>query len=213
MKDAILVYSGGMDSTTLLYYLIAQGIHVTALSFDYGQRHKRELDAASMLCKEIGVDHHILDITSVKKLLKGSSLTDDSEDVPHGHYAAENMKTTVVPNRNAMMLSIAYAHAVSSGASSVYFAAHAGDHFIYPDCRPPFVRALEYALQLGNDSSIKIEAPFINMTKGEIAALGSKLNVPYDSTWTCYEGGDEPCGKCGACTEREEAFQYAEGIK
>lgn len=211
MKPAILILSGGMDSATLAYYMKAQGMNIVALTFDYGQRHRKEIDAARTIAANVNARHHIVDISSIKPLLSGSALT-DTVDVPHGHYAEETMRLTVVPNRNAIMLSIAYAHGVSIDAEAVYYAAHAGDHFIYPDCRPDFVDKLAVALQSGNDTSLEIRAPFIHMSKGQIAALGFALHVPYGETWTCYEGGDEPCGLCGACRSRQEALAYAEAL-
>lgn len=204
-NNIVVVLSGGMDSVTLAYYLKAQGHDLHCITFDYGQRHKREIDAAKAITSDLGCLHDVIDISSVQPFLGGSALTDDV-DVPQGHYAADSMKLTIVPNRNAMMLSIAYAVAVAESAEAVAYAAHAGDHFIYPDCRPDFVTKLEAALQSGNDCAIRIDAPFINMTKGNIAALGIKLGVPFEDTWTCYEGDEYPCGKCGACVERKEAF-------
>lgn len=208
MIDAVVILSGGMDSTTLAYYLKAQGKSFHCLTFDYGQRHSKELESASVIARALDVPHTIIDISTIKPLLHGSALT-GAVDVPHGHYAAENMKLTIVPNRNAIMLSLAYAYAISAEAQTVAYAAHAGDHFVYPDCRPDFVSRLEAALQSGNDSNVRIEAPFLHLTKGHVAALGKALRVPYDQTWTCYEGGAKPCGECGACVERQEAMQFA----
>lgn len=204
----ITILSGGMDSTTLAYYLHAQGHTQHFLTFDYGQRHRREIDSARTIAGHLGGVHDVIDLRSITHLLKGSALT-DGVSVPHGHYAEESMKQTVVPNRNAIMLSIAYATAVADEANAVAIGVHAGDHFIYPDCRPPFVRAAALAFQLGNDSDIEILTPFIHMTKGDIAATGVTLGVPYADTWTCYEGGAVACGKCGACVERAEAFVFA----
>lgn len=204
----VTILSGGMDSTTLAYYLNDQGHTQHFLTFDYGQRHRREIDSARTIADALGAVHDVIDLRSITHLLKGSALT-DGVAVPHGHYAEESMKQTVVPNRNAIMLSIAYATAVAGEADAVATGVHAGDHFIYPDCRPQFVRAAGLAFQLGNDSPIDILAPFIQMTKGDIAVTGLRLGVPYADTWTCYEGGDRPCGRCGACVERAEAFTFA----
>lgn len=208
MSKTVLIYSGGMDSTTLLYYLLAQGREVMCITFDYGQRHRVEIESARIICADNNLSHVVVDISDVSRLLSGSALTDNIE-VPHGHYASDNMKLTVVPNRNAFMISIAYAYAISSGATSVSYAAHAGDHFIYPDCRPDFVHKVNAAFMSGSETTVRVDAPFLNMTKGEIAKLGASLGVPYDKTWTCYEGGDTPCGKCGSCDERREAMLYA----
>jgi len=208
MKKAVQILSGGMDSVTLLYHLRALGYEVHALSFDYGQRHKKELDYARAICAELGVPHHVVDLSSVNGLLKGSALTDDV-DVPEGHYADENMKATVVPNRNMIMLSVAVGHAVSIGAGDVFFGAHAGDHAIYPDCRKEFVAALSAVTMIANYQPVAVFAPFIDMDKGDIALRGKELGVPYDKTWTCYKGLERHCGKCGACSERIEAMEKA----
>jgi 7-cyano-7-deazaguanine synthase len=197
-----------MDSVTLLYHLRSQGYEVHALSFDYGQRHKKELDYARGICAELGVPHYVVDLSSVNVLLKGSSLTDDI-DVPEGHYAEPTMKQTVVPNRNMIMLSIAVGHAVSIEAEAVFFGAHAGDHAIYPDCRKEFVEVLSAVCQIANYHPVRIEAPFIDMDKGDIAIRGKELGVPYNRTWTCYKGLERHCGKCGACAERIEAMAKA----
>jgi len=210
-KKAILIYSGGMDSTTLLYHLIDKGYDVHALSFYYGQRHKKELSCARDICNLLQIDHDVINISDIGKYLKGSSLTDNIP-TPHGHYASENMKVTVVPNRNAIMISIAYGIAYSEKACLVATAVHAGDHFIYHDCRSDFIKSIEKSLQLATDSKISIYAPFLNLSKNEIVKEGKKLHVPYEKTWTCYEGGDIHCGKCGACVERIEALENVQNI-
>jgi 7-cyano-7-deazaguanine synthase len=198
-----------MDSATLLYALLDAGLNVRGLSFDYGQRHSRELEYAEDLCHDRSVPWTRIDLRTITGLLRGSALTDAKVAVPEGHYAAESMKVTVVPNRNAMMLSVAYAVAVGQGAEYVAFGAHAGDHAIYPDCRQDFVEALDTALTIGNEWAQPIptiRAPFVNMSKAEIAALGSTLSVPFDRTWSCYGGGTMHCGLCGTCSERRQAF-------
>jgi len=214
-KKITVIMSGGMDSTTLLYLARhKQSIpdmfeNIKVLSINYGQKHKKELEYAKALCKELELDHKIVNIPEVKDLLT-SSLTSDTQDIPEGHYEKESMKQTVVPNRNAIMLSIAYGYAVSNQSDFVLFGAHAGDHFIYPDCRPLFAEALDVALQIGNEGfgNVKLLAPFINMTKGQICELGQKLGVPYEKTWSCYKGEERPCLRCGTCIERTEAFSY-----
>lgn len=209
-QKAVAIVSGGMDSVTLAYWLKDHNFSLHLLSFDYGQRHRKELDCAIWQANHLGAEHTILDISGIRPLLKGSALTDDVP-VPHGHYAEDSMRQTVVPNRNAIMLSIAWGLACSSGASVLASGVHAGDHFIYPDCRPGFMGALGHALLLGTEGhrndSLRLIAPFISHSKTDIAAIGAGLNVPFDHTWTCYEGGDIHCGQCGSCTERKEAFR------
>lgn len=202
----VTILSGGMDSTTLLFEALGQGNEVHAISFNYGQKHKKELEKAKELCKELNVTHHIVDISGVKDLLV-SALTSNAE-VPEGHYAEDNMKQTVVPNRNAIMLSIAYGYAVSINADRLYFGAHSGDHFVYPDCRPEFATALDTALRIGNEgfAYVSLLAPFNKMSKTDIAKRGFELKVPFEKTWSCYKGEERPCLKCGTCVERTEAF-------
>lgn len=211
----VLVYSGGMDSTTLLYKLLADGDQVLCLSFDYGQRHKKELKAARKICdllKKTGkkfhgkfIGHKIVDITAVKNLIAGSALTSRIA-VPEGHYKSKTMRATVVPNRNMIFLSLAIAAAVSGKFDRVAIAVHAGDHAIYPDCRPEFIKKMRAAAKIANYEKIDIYAPFLNITKHEIAKIGAKLGVPFNLTWTCYKGLKNPCEKCGACRERKEAL-------
>ncbi len=205
-RKTVIILSGGMDSAVLMYDLLGQGFEVHALSFDYGQRHAKELGHAANLCEACNVPHHVVDVSGLKALLPGSSQTDDSIPVPKGHYEDENMKLTVVPNRNMIMLSIAMGHALAIGAESVCFAAHAGDHAIYPDCRPEFVAALSRVGALCHFTPVAVLAPYLDMDKGDIALQGSLLKVPFEKTWTCYVGGAHHCGKCGACQERREAF-------
>lgn len=211
----VLVYSGGMDSTTLLYKLLVQGDQVLCLSFDYGQRHKKELHAARTICgilqksskkfrgKFIG--HKIVDITAMKNLMAGSALTSKIK-IPEGHYKSKTMRTTVVPNRNMIFLALAIAAAVSEKFDRVAIAVHAGDHVIYPDCRPEFIKRMAAVSKIANYEKVDIYAPFLRMTKQQIAKIGEKLKVPFDLTWTCYKGLKNPCGKCGACVERQEAL-------
>lgn len=211
-ERAVIIVSGGMDSVTLAYLLASEGYGLHFLSVDYGQRHKKELAYAERCAKRLGASFEVADMSSIGQLLSGSALTDDVE-VPHGHYAAENMAVTVVPNRNAIMLSVAYGVAVARHASLVACAVHAGDHFVYPDCRPEFIEAFDYmqrrAVEGFGNPELRLHAPFMNKTKAEIVEVGAKLNVPYEDTWSCYEGGDLHCGLCGTCYERKEAFQLA----
>lgn len=205
----VCVLSGGMDSTTLLYHLIDIGHEVKAISFNYGQRHIRELEQAKKTCEKLGIEHKIVDMEFMKSVASNSSLTGDIP-TPHGHYAAENMKLTVVPNRNMIMASIAIGWAVNIGYNCIALGVHAGDHAIYPDCRPVFIEKLREIGLIANFSSINVLAPFLLMDKGDIAIRGKQLKVPYQDTHTCYEGTEIPCGKCGACQEREEAMAKAE---
>jgi 7-cyano-7-deazaguanine synthase len=202
----VVILSGGMDSTTLLYEEMDQGNEVAALSVNYGQRHVRELECAEYISGLLLVPWELVDLTSITHLLRGSSQTDKSVPVPKGHYAEESMKATIIPNRNMMMLSVAVAWALAQGADKVAYAAHAGDHAIYPDCRPDFVAALNKAIALADWRHVTLEAPFINWTKQEILKRGVALGVPYEETWTCYEGNAIACGQCGTCVERLEAF-------
>lgn len=204
-NKAVVVYSGGMDSYTVLHTALAAGKDVYALSFNYGQRHSKELDVAAKVCQKFNIPHKVVDISAINSLMAGSSLTDDIE-IPEGHYAEDSMKNTVVPNRNMVLLSMAIAYAVSLEAPEVYYGAHAGDHHIYPDCRPEFVHAMNAVSQIANYEPVEIVTPFLNSSKGEILAAGLAMNLNYGDTWTCYNGREKACGKCGACNERMEAF-------
>ena len=206
---SVVIYSGGLDSTVLLYHLKANGHDLSALSVDYGQRHRRELDCAAKICKLAGVPNRIADLSSIRDLLSGSSLTSPQIEVAEGHYTEESMKSTVVPNRNMILLSLAAGHALSLGANQVAYAAHSGDHAIYPDCRNEFAVAVAEAMKLCDWQPIELIRPFIDLTKAEIVAIGSQLNVPFENTWSCYKGGAVHCGRCGTCIERREAFHLA----
>lgn len=201
-----------MDSAVLLAnYVHDEGAkNVKALSIDYGQRHQRELKYASKFAASLGVEHFTFRIPNLSVLLPGSSQTDENVPVPHGHYAEESMKQTVVPNRNMILLSIALGHAIALKAEKVGYAAHAGDHAIYPDCRPIFADALNIAAQFADWHICSIDRPFIKHTKADIANIGNSLKVDFRLTYSCYEGGEKHCGKCGTCVERREAFQIAE---
>lgn len=209
-RSAVVTYSGGMDSTTLLYWLLDQGVEVAgALSVDYGQKHRKELDAARAFCDRLGIQHRVADLSSLAVLFGGSSLTDRSRAVPQGHYAEANMKSTVVPNRNMLLLAVAASWAVSLKADCVAYAAHSGDHAIYPDCREEFAAALDAAVRLCDWHPLRLYRPFVSLTKAEIVRVGSDLGVPFAETWSCYRGGALHCGRCGTCVERREAFFLA----
>jgi 7-cyano-7-deazaguanine synthase len=194
-----------MDSFTLLHLARSRGLKVHALSFNYGQRHVRELEAARAVCQAEGIPHKVIDIRAMSEVMAGSSLTSDAE-VPEGHYEEDSMKSTVVPNRNMILLSLATGYAVTVGAGAVWYGAHGGDHAIYPDCRPEFVEKMDAVCRIANYEPVGIEAPFMAMDKGEILAEGLKLGLDYSQTWTCYNGRDKACGRFGSCVERLEAF-------
>jgi 7-cyano-7-deazaguanine synthase len=213
MTTVVTTLSGGLDSVTLAHALTADGHDVVALSFDYGQRHAKELEHAALCAQRLGASHHVVDLRSVGALLTGSALTDRAVDVPEGHYTDASMAATVVPNRNAIMLSVAVGVAVARGAAAVATAVHAGDHAIYPDCRPEFIDAIEHEARVANEGFIaegfRVLAPFLHLAKDEIVRRGAALGVPFDETWSCYLGGELHCGRCGTCVERREAFELA----
>jgi 7-cyano-7-deazaguanine synthase len=213
MSLIVVTVSGGLDSVTLAHSLAAEGHELLCLSVDYHQRHAKELDFARACAERLGARHHVVDLRSVGDLLTGSALTDDRVPVPEGHYTDASMASTVVPNRNAIMLSVAVGVAVASGAGAVATAVHAGDHPIYPDCRPAFIEAVEHEARIGNEGFVaedfQVLAPFLDVTKDEIVRRGAAVGVPFAETWSCYIGGDLHCGRCGTCVERREAFDLA----
>ncbi|MDT8407178.1 MAG: 7-cyano-7-deazaguanine synthase QueC [Methylococcales bacterium] len=202
---AVVIYSGGMDSYTLLNRALRDYATVLPLTFNYGQRHVKEIDYAARVAQALGLEHKVINIAAIGELLQGSALTSDIE-VPLGHYEEQSMKTTVVPNRNMIMLSLAVGYAVSREAGAVFFGAHAGDHAIYPDCRPVFVEAINQVTRLANYHPVEVRAPYLYASKGEILAEGLRMRLDYRQTWTCYNGRTLACGRCGACVERLEAF-------
>jgi len=206
----IVICSGGLDSVSLAYKVAAENTLHSLLSFDYGQRHKKELDYAATCAAALGVPHQIIDIRTIGASLTGSALTDDI-DVPDGHYAEDSMKVTVVPNRNAIMLAIAFGVAAAQDADAVATAVHGGDHFIYPDCRPGFIDAFQIMQDQALDgyASVRLHTPFVNGSKADIVTSGAAHNTPFADTWSCYKGGAIHCGRCGTCVERIEAFALA----
>lgn len=206
--NTVLIHSGGLDSTVLLYKLRAEGHTLRCLGIDYGQRHRRELEAGQAICRDLGIEYRIADLRAIRPLLAGSALTDEVP-VPDGRYDDETMRVTVVPNRNMIMLAAAIGWAVSLRYDAVAYAAHAGDHMIYPDCRPAFIEAVRKAARLCDWRPIELITPFANMTKADIVRVGAGLGVPFERTWSCYKGGQLHCGACGTCIERHEAFQKA----
>ncbi|WP_289027983.1 7-cyano-7-deazaguanine synthase QueC [uncultured Paraglaciecola sp.] len=204
-QKVVVIFSGGMDSFTVLNLAVKQGFDVFALSFDYGQRHKKELEYAARACSNLGVHHKIVDISAINQLIGGSSLTSDI-DVAEGHYEEDSMKTTVVPNRNMILLSMAVGYAVSINANKVFYGAHSGDHAIYPDCRPEFVHKMNDVCAIANYEAVEIVTPYLEVSKTAILTAGLGMDLDYNQTWTCYNGREKACGKCGACQERLEAF-------
>lgn len=205
----VIVYSGGLDSTVLLFHLQAAGHELHALSIDYGQRHRCELARAEAICGSVSIPHTRADLSAIQPLLAGSSLTSPEIEVAEGHYTEESMKSTVVPNRNMIFLSVATGHALSIKAEQVAYAAHSGDHAIYPDCRNEFADAMAAAIRLADWNSVELIRPFVDWTKADIVRRGHELKVPFGRTWSCYKGGSQHCGRCGTCIERREAFDLA----
>lgn len=207
MKDSAIIVSGGMDSITLLYDKkdeIALGI-----SFDYGSNHNaREIPFAQMHCERLGIKHIVINLDFMHRYFK-SSLLDGADAIPEGHYEADNMKSTVVPFRNGIMLSIAIGIAESHNLKKVLIANHGGDHTIYPDCRPEFIHAIDKAARYGTFINVGVSAPYTDITKSQIASIGKRLGIDYRETWSCYKGGVVHCGKCGTCIERKEALAEA----
>lgn len=230
MSDGVAIVSGGMDSITMVYMLVKEfGLHPHLLSFDYGQRHRKELNFALWNAEQLGLRWSLVDLTSITDLIGSSALTSkpkpwtppgeegdmfaDGErpiEVPEGHYAEDNMRLTVVPNRNMMMMSIGAAVVVSNQGHYLAAGMHAGDHFQYPDCRSDFVHSFANTLEYANEGFLKddfdVKTPFINVTKNTIAGMAYKYEVPLHKTWSCYKGNEVHCGRCGTCVERLEAI-------
>ena len=208
MKDSVIIVSGGMDSITMLYeYKDCIGLAVT---FNYGSNHaKNEIKFAKLHCKKLGIKHIVIPLSFIHKYFK-SSLLAGAENIPEGHYADENMKSTVVPFRNGIMLAIACGLAESNGFKRVMIANHNGDHAIYPDCRGTFIDAMSNAMGYGTYIHVNIFAPYTGISKADIARHGKEIGIDYSKTWSCYKGGKHHCGKCGTCVERKEAMQLAE---
>jgi len=208
--------SGGMDSTCLLLWWLSKGYRVDTATFFYGQRHEKEITSAEFISDFLGVSNTYIDLSTLQEVLTGSALTSVDIDVPEGHYEEESMKKTVVANRNAIFLNILAGYAISREIPIISYGAHAGDHAIYPDCRESFVMKMEDAINEGNYFKIEISSPFVGLHKGQVLERGLAsceiLGVDpvkiFSHTWTCYKGEDEPCGKCGCCVERKEAFDF-----
>ena len=202
---ALLIYSGGLDSTTLLYEY--KDSIALAVTFDYGSKHNaREIAYARENCKRLGVKHLVMPLGFIGQYFK-SDLLLSGGDIPEGSYADENMKSTVVPFRNGIMLAIAAGLAESYGLDTVMMANHGGDHAIYPDCRPEFVEGMDKAIQAGTYEGIRLVSPYCDITKRDIALRGKAIGLDYSLTYSCYKGGEKHCGKCGTCIERKEALE------
>ena len=207
-KSALVVCSGGVDSVTAIYWAKTRYERVEAVTFDYGANHnKRERACLMAVCAKENVKVTVIKLP-LGKYFK-SSLLSGADKIPEGHYAADNMKSTVVPFRNGIMLSVAAGLAESNGLDTIILGNHAGDHTIYPDCRPEFIDGMTEAIKAGTWKHIKVVSPFCRKTKADIVKVGAKLGVPYELTYSCYKGGKRHCGKCGTCVERKEAFQLA----
>lgn len=226
-ERAVLIVSGGMDSCVLAYYYAAAGFDLHLLSFDYGQKHVKELAYAEKYIarlrgrfglqeNSLEIQHDVIELP-ISRLLtdSDSALINKNVQMPHGHYTDDSMKATVVPFRNPNMLLQAATLAWGDHASVIAYAAHQGDYAQYPDCREEFVDAFNKMLSTAmTGRTLHVESPFMHFTKAQITRLGASLDVPFDLTWSCYEGGyegldDRHCGRCGTCTERYEAFKLA----
>jgi len=206
-KDSVLILSGGMDSTTLLYEY--KDRIATAISFDYGSNHNdKEIPFAEYHCGQLGIKHINIPLSFMKEYFQ-SSLLSGADAIPEGNYNDDNMKSTVVPFRNGIMLAIAAGIAETNGLKHVMMANHSGDHAIYPDCRPQFASAMSNAIAAGTYDGITLKTPYTNISKAEIARHGKSLGIDYTRTWSCYKGQDIHCGKCGTCMERKEALRDA----
>lgn len=207
MKDSVIILSGGMDSVTMLYEF--KNKIALAVSFNYGSNHnEKEIKYAKMHCKKLNIEHIVINLDFISKYFQ-SSLLQGAEAIPEGHYQDENMKSTVVPFRNGIMLSIACGIAESRGLKYIMIANHGGDHAIYPDCREDFIRSMSNAMKNGTYEEVSLFAPYTNITKTDIARHGKELGIDYTETWSCYKGGEIHCGKCGTCVERKEALRDA----
>jgi len=208
MKTVVLC-SGGMDSVTALFWAHRHHEVVASVSFDYGSKHNdREIPFAREQARRLGVRHEVIGLDFMNRHF-ASALLQSGGAIPDGHYQAESMKQTVVPFRNAIMLSIAAGLAESQGAEALMIAAHSGDHAIYPDCREEFMEAMAAAMRAGTYAGIRLLRPFIDWNKARIATEGALLGVDFSMTWSCYKGGERHCGTCGTCVERREAFRDA----
>jgi len=209
-KKAVVILSGGLDSSTLAHHLVHEGYELICVSYNYGQKQIKELDSARYIARELNAVHHIVDLTFMQNFLQSSSLVNQDLNNPKEEYSRENMLVTVVPNRNTMMLSLAWTVACANNASLLAFGPHKGDNYVYADCRPDYFNAMNLALRLGTIDSrneeLSLVAPFLHLTKVDIVRLGHDLGVPFAHTWSCYDGLELHCGTCGTCRQRKDAF-------
>ena len=205
MSSVLVVYSGGLDSYTLLNKAMKKFDRVEAITFNYGQKHNKEIEYAKSNCSELNIKHEVVNL-DLENILAGSALVGDI-DIPEGNYDKEKMKQTIVPNRNMIMISVAASLVIKNDIEYLWYAAHSGDHEIYPDCRPEFIDKMAAVLEICDYHKIKFEAPFQNLSKNEIVTTGLNMGLDYSKTWTCYEGKEKPCGKCSACLERALSFE------
>ena len=205
-RKTVVVFSGGLDSTTLIYHLRSEGHLIRALSVNYGQRHSRELEAARHIAKSLGIEHRIVDLAGLASLFGNNALTDHTVAMPHGEYSSKTIPVTTVPNRNMILLALATGWALATQCDSVAFGAHAGEYTPYPDCQPQFAAAMNAATHVCDDTPIEVLSPFVRWSKGDIVRRGTELGVPFQLTWSCYEGKDAPCGQCSTCLDRQNAF-------
>lgn len=203
----VVVFSGGLDSTTLLYHLKEAGHELAALTVDYGQRHRKELECALSICRDLDVSLTTLNLAGVSPIFGQNSLSDSSVEVPEGTYEPETMQQTTVPNRNMILLSLAIGWAISNNYQAVAFGAHSGEYTPYPDCRPEFAQAMDNVAQLCDWQPIRVLSPFVDWSKADIVRRGAELEVPFAATWSCYVGSQTHCGRCGTCLDRQHAFK------
>ena len=205
-ERVLVLFSGGIDSSTLLYLARARGLEPMAVSINYGQRHSVELEHAAQHCEQLGIEHQVIDARNLSQAFGASALMQEDAELPSGEYDSDNLKVTVVPNRNMVMLAIAAATGISHNIHRLWYGAHQNDSTTYPDCRPAFVEAMQRAFSLCNEPGVKLEAPLVNMTKGQVVAQAAKLGVDFSLCWSCYRGGSRPCGECSTCVDRRAAF-------
>lgn len=207
-ENCIIILSGGLDSTVLVYNILDKGLRPLLLTFDYGQKHTKEIVMAKQTAEVLNLRHLVVKLP-LNEIFKYSSLLKGGSGIPEGRYTKESQRSTVVPNRNMILLAVAAGVAEDKGISKVYYGAHSNDRAIYPDCRPEFIAAVSEATKKGTYNNVEIIAPFKECTKAEVIKEGVRLDVPFKNTWSCYKGGKTPCGKCGTCVERKEAFKLA----